>query len=225
MDPRTNRIILIGILIGIFAGGFLGWALGERMVAVKWMGDFFLGALKMLIVPLIVSSMIVGISGLGDIRRVGVVGRRTLLYYMVTTGLSVLIGLLLVNLIRPGVGADLGLTQAPERLQDQTGGFRAFVCWSYQSGGGSARGDDHAHTTPADYLMMLAVSRSSGKTRESSRKPVQNAATQRAQAGLNRPSGKVRNDHTIVPIPRVRRPINKNAAAGTSSSGEVSGLA
>jgi len=38
-------------------------------------------------------------------------------------------------------------------------GFRAFVCWSYQAGGGSRRGDDHAHTTPADYLMMLAVSR------------------------------------------------------------------
>ncbi len=44
-------------------------------------------------------------------------------------------------------------------VQDETAGFRAFVCWSYQSGGGSARGDDHAHTTAADYLMMLAVSR------------------------------------------------------------------
>lgn len=44
-------------------------------------------------------------------------------------------------------------------LQDETGGFAAFVCWSYQSGGGSRRGDDHQHTTAADYLMMLAVSR------------------------------------------------------------------
>ena len=44
-------------------------------------------------------------------------------------------------------------------VQDETGGFRAFVCWSYQSGGGSARGDDHVRTTAADYLMMLAVSR------------------------------------------------------------------
>lgn len=46
-------------------------------------------------------------------------------------------------------------------LQDEghAGAFRAFVCWSYQSGGGSIRGDDHAHTTAADYLMMLAVSR------------------------------------------------------------------
>lgn len=43
--------------------------------------------------------------------------------------------------------------------EDHEGGFRAFVCWSYQSGGGSARGDDHAHTTAADYLMMIAVSR------------------------------------------------------------------
>jgi cyclic dehypoxanthinyl futalosine synthase len=44
-------------------------------------------------------------------------------------------------------------------VQDEAGGFRAFVCWSYQSGGGSARGDDHVPTTAADYLMMLAVSR------------------------------------------------------------------
>ena len=44
-------------------------------------------------------------------------------------------------------------------LQDEAPGFRAFVCWSYQSGGGSARGDDHVPTTAADYLMMLAVSR------------------------------------------------------------------
>jgi len=44
-------------------------------------------------------------------------------------------------------------------LQDETGGFRAFVCWSYQSGGGSRRGDDHAATTAADYLRTLAVSR------------------------------------------------------------------
>ena len=44
-------------------------------------------------------------------------------------------------------------------LQDETGGFAAFACWSYQAGGGSRRGDDHQHTTAADYLMMLAVSR------------------------------------------------------------------
>jgi cyclic dehypoxanthinyl futalosine synthase len=44
-------------------------------------------------------------------------------------------------------------------VQDETGGFRAFVCWSYQPGGGSVRGDDHAHTTAADYLLILAVSR------------------------------------------------------------------
>ena len=44
-------------------------------------------------------------------------------------------------------------------LQDEALGFRAFVCWSYQSGGGSVRGDDHVATTAADYLMMLAVSR------------------------------------------------------------------
>ncbi len=116
MDQRANRIILIGILIGIFAGGFLGWALGERMTAVKWIGDFFLGALKMMIVPLIVSSMIVGITGLGDIRRVGSIGRRTLLYYMATTGLSVLLGIILVNIMKPGVGVGIAGVETPDRV-------------------------------------------------------------------------------------------------------------
>jgi Na+/H+-dicarboxylate symporter len=63
--------------------------------------------------------MIVGISGLGDIRRVGAVGRRTLLYYMSTTGISVLLGIVVVNLIRPGVGVGIIGVTAPERVMEK----------------------------------------------------------------------------------------------------------
>ena len=58
----------------------------------------------MVIVPLIVASMIVGVTSLGDIRKLGRAGATTIVYYTITTGLAVLLGLVLVNLIQPGIG-------------------------------------------------------------------------------------------------------------------------
>lgn len=116
MSPRSNNIILLGTVAGI-ALAFAGVALfGERMIAVEWLGDLFLEALKMIIVPLIVASMIVGITGLGDVRRLGRTGGLTVLYYAATTGLAVALGIVLVNLLRPGVGVPLGEMSKPEAV-------------------------------------------------------------------------------------------------------------
>jgi solute carrier family 1 (high affinity glutamate transporter) protein 1 len=101
-----HDIVLYLILVAIVAGAACGWILGPAMTKVAWLGTLFLNALKMLIVPLIASSMIVGISGLGDIRKVGRTGMWTLVYYLTTTGLAVLLGIILVNLIRPGAGVE-----------------------------------------------------------------------------------------------------------------------
>jgi len=98
--------ILYLILIAIVAGGVAGWTLGPAMTKVTWLGTLFLNALKMVIVPLVVSSMIVGISGLGDIRKVGRTGGFTVVYYFTTTGMAVLLGIVLVNVIKPGVGVE-----------------------------------------------------------------------------------------------------------------------
>lgn len=116
VSPRANNLILLGTVAGI-ALAFAGVAVfGERMVAVEWMGDLFLEALKMIIIPLIVASMIVGITGLGDVRRLGRTGGLTVLYYAATTGLAVALGIVLVNLIRPGVGVPLGGMARPEQV-------------------------------------------------------------------------------------------------------------
>jgi Na+/H+-dicarboxylate symporter len=104
----TGNAFLGFLLLGIAAGLFCGWYFGPSMTAVGWLGTLFLNALKMLIVPLVVSSMIVGIASMGDVRKVGRVGGVTFLYYFITTGMSVLIGIILVNLIRPGAGVVLG---------------------------------------------------------------------------------------------------------------------
>jgi Na+/H+-dicarboxylate symporter len=119
MNARTSNRILAGIVIGI-ALAFIGVALfGERMAAVEWLGTLFLKALKMIIIPLVMASMVVGITGMGDIRRLGRVGGLTALYYLATTGISVALGLLLVNLIRPGIGMPLEDMAKPERVAEK----------------------------------------------------------------------------------------------------------
>lgn len=85
---------------------------------VQTIGELFINALRMLVIPLVFFSMVVGIANLGDIRKVGRTGRTTLIYYMLTTGMAVLLGIFLVDLIQPGVGTDVS-------QMDQEAGERA----------------------------------------------------------------------------------------------------
>ena len=78
----------------------LAWELTE------FFGDLFLQALKLLVIPLVVTSMITGITGLGDIRRLSKVGGWTIFYYLMTGAVAVLLGIALVQIIEPGVDAD-----------------------------------------------------------------------------------------------------------------------
>ncbi len=110
----TGNLFLLSLLAGILAGAFCGFQFGTAMESVAWLGTLFLNALKMLIVPLVVSSMIVGIASMGDVRKIGRVGGVTFLYYLTTTGMAVVLGIILVNVIRPGVGVALGGTVVPE---------------------------------------------------------------------------------------------------------------
>jgi Na+/H+-dicarboxylate symporter len=79
-----------------------------RQVAeiVRFCGDIFLRMLMLIVIPLVVTSMICGITSLGDIRRMGKVGSWTITYYLATGAAAVLLGILLVTTIQPGVGAD-----------------------------------------------------------------------------------------------------------------------
>ena len=105
-------LMIAGIILGIFSG----WMFGNTMLAVEWIGEMFLDALKMLVVPLIISSMIVGIAGLGDIRKVGKTGLITLVYFLITTCIAVGIGLVMVNIIEPGVAVEMTVEQVPEKV-------------------------------------------------------------------------------------------------------------
>ncbi len=107
MTHKTaQRIVLYGIFIGLILGVAVGFWMGPSAVMFSWLGEIFLRALKMIIVPLIVASMICGITSLGDVRKLGRTGAVTLAYYMVTTGLAVAVGIILVNIIQPGAGVE-----------------------------------------------------------------------------------------------------------------------
>ncbi|MBU1097301.1 MAG: dicarboxylate/amino acid:cation symporter [Bacteroidetes bacterium] len=105
--------ILIALLIGIIYGLYFP----QYVEYVKWMGDLFLRGLKMVIVPLILTSIISGVTNIGTGENLGRLGLKTMMYYVFTSIFAILIGLLFVNILQPGVGADLGFTKEVEGLK------------------------------------------------------------------------------------------------------------
>ncbi len=119
MSHKHAIILLILIVIGVIAGVLAGWIWGPAMLGVAWMGDMFLTALKMLIVPLIIAAVISGVASLGDVRKLGRIGGATLAYYFITTGIAVFIGLVMVNLIQPGAGLNISGGEIPQKVLEK----------------------------------------------------------------------------------------------------------
>lgn len=111
-NRRSERILLAAIVTGALAGLGVGWLAPEVGRGVDFLGQIFLRVLQGLVVPLIVASMVTGVASLGDIRKLGRIGSISLVYYMATTLIALLIGLALVNAIEPGVGMDISAASA-----------------------------------------------------------------------------------------------------------------
>ncbi|MFQ5639934.1 MAG: dicarboxylate/amino acid:cation symporter [bacterium] len=107
--------LVLGVLFGFLSreAGFDEFVLGK----VAILGDLFIRGLRMIIVPLIVSSIISGVTSIGSGQQLGRMGAKTFAYYVSTSLMAILVGLLLVNLIAPGIGAQVGLQETPENLQ------------------------------------------------------------------------------------------------------------
>ena len=108
----TNRLrmklytkILIGMVAGIVAGYLLNaFGVAEWRIYTDWIGDIFIRLVKMLVVPLVLVSLVLGAAGLGDIRKVGKMGLKAFLFFMGTTAVACTIGLSVVNVLAPGEG-------------------------------------------------------------------------------------------------------------------------
>jgi Na+/H+-dicarboxylate symporter len=97
--------ILIGMVAGIVAGYLLNaFGVPEWRVYTDWIGAIFIRLVKMLVVPLVLVSLVLGAAGLGDIRKVGKMGLKAFLFFMSTTAIACVIGLLVVNVVSPGKG-------------------------------------------------------------------------------------------------------------------------
>ena len=107
--PLWQRVVTALIL-----GVLTGWAWGPDAESIKWIGDFFIKAIKMLVVPLIFFSLVSGVAAIGDLRKLGAVGGRALLLFVVTGQIAVWLGLGLGTLIQPGAGGDTSAIQMGE---------------------------------------------------------------------------------------------------------------
>jgi DAACS family dicarboxylate/amino acid:cation (Na+ or H+) symporter len=111
---KLHTKILLGLVLGAVAG-LASYTWAHDSTTVAWLrnnlaepvGQIFLRLLIMTVVPLVFCSLTVGVAGLGDVRRIGRVGGRAIVYFLVTTALSATLGLILVNLVRPGDGLDV----------------------------------------------------------------------------------------------------------------------
>jgi proton glutamate symport protein len=113
----------IQILISLIAGGFFGYLFPDATIYTNWMGEIFLRALNMIIIPLILCSITTGVASVGNADNLGRLGFKTMGYYVLTTLAAIVTGFLLVKLLKPGVGADLGFNVPVDEISSVSDSF------------------------------------------------------------------------------------------------------
>lgn len=105
-EPRASRglsgptRIFIGLLLGIL----VGWLWPSLAVSVRPLADLFLRMIKMIVAPLLFSTLVVGIAGSGDLKALGRIGLKAIVYFEMATTIALVLGLVLVNVFQPGAG-------------------------------------------------------------------------------------------------------------------------
>lgn len=115
---QLSTQILIGLAAGIVAGILLQGAPDVANTWIKPFGTAFLNLIKMIIVPLVLASLVVGTCGLGDVKKLGRIGGKTLAYYLLTTAFAVTLGLILANIFKVGAGFTLPADIKPAEAKE-----------------------------------------------------------------------------------------------------------
>jgi len=98
------RSLYFQVLIGIIAGIIVGYSIPSFAPAAKLISDTFINMIRMVIAPVIFFTVVAGIAGAGDLKKVGRVGIKALVYFEVVTTIALIIGLVVANLVKPGEG-------------------------------------------------------------------------------------------------------------------------
>lgn len=104
------------IIIMLIAGGFFGYFFSSATTYINWIGDVFLRGLNMIIIPLILTSIITGVASVGSSGNLGRLGLKTIGFYIISTLAAVVTGFSLVSIIKPGIGAELGLATPVDNI-------------------------------------------------------------------------------------------------------------
>ena len=110
------RILYIQVLIAVAAGIAIGYFAPDLGKSLKPLGDGFIKLVKMMIAPIIFCTVVHGIASVGDLRRLGRVGIKSLVYFEVVSTLALIIGLVVVNVLQPGAG----ITPAGQTFQQKS---------------------------------------------------------------------------------------------------------
>lgn len=110
--PALHFQIMIAIIIAIPFGIFFY----DSAPSIKWVGDLFIRALKMIVIPIVFTSLVMGITNLGSSKNLGRIAFKTISFYLITTLIAAILGVGLVNLIKPGVNANLNLSESVSDL-------------------------------------------------------------------------------------------------------------
>ncbi|MFL5745620.1 MAG: C4-dicarboxylate transporter DctA [Niastella sp.] len=115
------KILYVQVILGIIAGILVGWRFPEFSPTAKLISDTFINMIRMVITPVIFLTIVLGISGAGDMKKVGRVGLKSLIYFEVVTTLALVIGLITANLVKPGKGikASTTATQQVTEISEQ----------------------------------------------------------------------------------------------------------
>jgi len=114
--PPFRLSLTTQIFIGLGIGVLVGWLMPNVGVSLRPISLLFLNLIKSIIAPLIFSTLVIGIAHTGDIKQVGRMGIKALIYFEVVTTLALIVGLVAVNLTRPGVGVSLPAQQAQSKV-------------------------------------------------------------------------------------------------------------
>jgi aerobic C4-dicarboxylate transport protein len=107
VGKRLARSLYFQVLVGVLAGALLGHLRPETAAALKPLGDGFIKLIRMLVGPIVFCTVVSGIAGMRDLRKVGRVGLKAIVYFEVLTTLALLIGLGVGKLVRPGAGMNV----------------------------------------------------------------------------------------------------------------------
>lgn len=100
------KILYVQVVLGIVAGIVVGWKFPGFAPTAKLISETFVNMIRMVIAPVIFFTIVTGIAGAGDMKKVGRVGVKALLYFEVVTTLALIIGLITANLVKPGAGVE-----------------------------------------------------------------------------------------------------------------------